>query len=73
MSSVIMSRYKYTITWYDETNNRDIDAEGYVFGKNYIEAVDQLMRYYGDDETCNLSLKLTDIDCDYVCETKSSE
>ena len=68
-----MIKCKYIITWYNEIENKEINSEGYVFGENYAEAVDQLMRYYGEDETNSFSLEWEDSACSYVCEIKSSE
>ena len=59
-----MNKYKYKIKWYNEIDDKIEDISGFVFGETYLEAMKNLIGYYGNQEIEKVSLKYVD-DTDY--------
>ena len=59
-----MNKYKYKIKWYNERDDKIEDISGFVFGETYLEAMKNLIGYYGNQEIEKVSLKCVD-DTDY--------
>ncbi len=49
--------YKYDIGWYDSYHDQETYSKGIVFGNNYGNATDNLIRNYGEDVVFEISLK----------------
>lgn len=53
--------YKFTIEYYDESNETKLSAEGIMASTTYEQVVARLAQYYGGDELIfNLSLEVLD-------------
>lgn len=41
--------YKYKVTYYDESKDKEVPSEGIVWGDNYGEAANRVVEDYGED------------------------
>ena len=49
------NRFKYVIKYYDECNNIDRVAKGYVIGHNFSDAAEKIGNYYGESNLEEIS------------------
>ena len=50
-----MNMYFYSLKYYDD--GREWDSHGMVCGKDYIEAVSNLLEYFGEDDVTQFELE----------------
>ena len=44
-----MDRYKFTVQYYDEFENKSTIERGYVIAEDYANAIEKITRYYGQE------------------------
>ena len=49
--------YEYEVVYYNEINDKNHYACGYLIAGNYKEAMDNIIQYFGNDEIVNIRLK----------------
>ncbi len=49
--------YEYEVIYYNDVDNKNYHACGYLIAENYKEAMDNMTQYFGNDEIVNVRLK----------------
>lgn len=49
--------YEYEVVYYNEIDNKNYHACGYLIAENYKEAMDNMVQYFGNNEIANIRLK----------------
>ena len=49
--------YEYEVVYYNEVENKNYHACGYLIAGDYKEAMDNMVHYFGNDEIANVRLK----------------
>ena len=62
--------YEYTITYFDETEEKRMTASGLVCGDSYGAAMTVLASYYGDENVISACLSCFDTDI-VECDTET--
>ena len=65
----MMGFYRYCVTFYDETEAREITKTGITSAESYSEAAAHLASYYGDDNIIRFMCECIGCDEVYECET----
>lgn len=58
--------YIYNVQYWDDLEEKEATANGIVYGKNYGNAIEKVMKDYGEE--CVLSVKATEITSDNTLE-----
>ena len=66
-----MSPVKYTIDFWDDWKETRIHTNGITFAPNYIEAMENICKYYGDE--CIISVTIEMLEECTVYEIDSQE
>ena len=54
---MMMNIYKYTITYFDEIENKCRERKGLVCGEFFTDVANLLTEYYGEQETESVSIE----------------
>lgn len=52
-----MCVYEYEVIYYNDVDDKNYHACGYLIAENYKEAMDNMTQYFGNDEIVNVRLK----------------
>ena len=64
----MINKYWYRVKWYDSYSDEEKISEGYVFGNTFSEAIEQLTKFYNEDNLIRIDIKWVDDTSCYIHE-----
>lgn len=64
----MINKYWYRVKWYDSYSDEEKISEGYVFGNTFSGAIEQLTKFYGEDNFIRVDIKWVDDTSCYIHE-----